>query len=106
MREKLVETTDKAVLSIPNLDLMIPTGISIENARTSCIGLLTRDCYHLSLDKGRYIAGLTLISTLLGIDAASACWCPDGVDEYAKKVAIESVRNAQKHPLTITYSNL
>ena len=106
MREKLVETTKATVLSEPKVDLLIPTGTAIENARTSRIGLLTRDCYHLSMDKGRYIAALTLISTLSGIDAASVQWAPNGVDEYAKQVAIESVRNAQKAPLDIIQSVL
>ena len=75
-------------------------------SRSSHIGLLTRDCYHLSVDKGRYIAGLALISTLSGIDAGKVSWTPAGVDEYAKNVAIESVRNAQKAPLLITQSEL
>lgn len=104
MREKLVETTKAMVLNEPKVDMLIPTGTAIENARTSHIGLLTRDCYHLSVDKGRFIAALTLISTLSGIDAANICWTPEGVDEYAKNVAIESVKNAQKAPLSITDS--
>ena len=102
----VVETTKATVLSEPKVDLLIPTGTAIENARTSHIGLLTRDCYHLSMDKGRYIAALTLISALSDIDAAEAKWAPNGVDEYAKKVAVESVRNAQKAPLDITQSEL
>ena len=106
MREKLVETTKAMVCDEPRVDLLIPTGTAIENARTSHIGLLTRDCYHLSVDKGRFIAALTLISTLSGIDAANICWTPEGVDEYAKNVAIESVKNAQKAPLSITDSLL
>jgi hypothetical protein len=106
MREKLVETTKAMVCDEPRVDLLIPTGTAIENARTSHIGLLTRDCYHLSVDKGRFIAALTLISTLSGIDAANICWTPEGVDEYAKNVAIESVKNAQKAPISITDSLL
>ena len=106
MREKLVEVTREMILKNPLVDLLVPTGTAIENARTSHIGLLTRDCYHLSMDKGRYIAALTLISTLSEIDAANISWMPDGVDEYAKAVAIESVLNAQKAPLAITQSAL
>ena len=58
------------------------------------------------MDKGRYIAALALISTLSGIDAANISWVPEGVNEYAKAVAIESVRNAQRAPLAITQSLL
>ena len=104
MRENLVKTTKAMVLTNPNIDLIVPTGTAIENARTSGIGLLTRDCYHLSMDKGRFIAGLAFISTIAGIDAGKIAWTPDNVDEYAVKVAIESVKNAQKDPFVITKS--
>jgi hypothetical protein len=106
MREKLEEVTREVVVRNPKIDLLVPTGTAIENARTSKIGLLTRDCYHLSVDKGRYIAALTFISTITGLDAAKVDWAPDGVDEYAKKVALESVKNAQAKPLEITRSLL
>ena len=104
MRENLVKVTKAMVLSNPKIDLIVPTGTAIENARTSNIGLLTRDCYHLSMDKGRFIAGLAFISTITGIDAGKIAWTPDNVDEYAVKVAIESVKNAQKYPFSITKS--
>lgn len=102
MRERLVEVTKAAVLSDPKVDRLVPTGTAVENARTSQIGKLTRDGYHLSLDKGRYIAALTLISTLSELDPAKVGWTPEGVDEYAKAVAIESVRAAMRAPLEIT----
>ena len=107
MREKLVEVTAKVMADNPQIDLLVPTGTAIENARTaSKIGVLTRDGYHLSYDKGRYIGGLTFISTVTGIDAQRIEWAPDGVDEYAKQVAVESVKNAQKSPFEITKSTL
>ena len=102
MREKLIEVTKKMVVNNPNVDLLVPTGTAIENARTSNIGLLTRDCFHLSVDKGRFIAALSFISTIAGIDADKITWVPDNVDEYAKRVAIEAVKNAQKHPFDVT----
>jgi len=106
MREKLVEVTRDTVLNNPYLDLFIPTGTAIENARTSKIGLLTRDCFHLSMDKGRYIAGLTFIAAVTGLSIDGIEWVPEGVDEYAKAVAVESAKNAIKYPLEITKSEL
>ena len=106
MREKLVEVTRKIIVNNPKVDLLVPTGTAIENARTSHVGLLTRDCYHLSMDKGRYIAGLTFISTITGLSADRITWKPYGVDEYARQVAIESAKNAQHFPLAITPSQL
>lgn len=102
MREKLVEVTKDQVLGNPYVDLLIPTGTAIENARTSNIGLLTRDCYHLSMDKGRYIAALTLVSAVTGMSVENVSWKPAGVDEYALSVAKEAVNNALKYPLEIT----
>lgn len=106
MREKLVEVTKQVLDDNPLIDIFVPTGTAIENARTSRIGLLTRDCYHLSMDKGRFIAGLTFISTVIGIDPSEVAWAPDGVDEYAMQVAIESAQNAQRYPFSITRSAL
>ncbi len=106
MRKNLVEVTKQMVVSNPLVDLLIPTGTAIENARTSKIGLLTRDGFHLSLDVGRFIAGLTLICKLTNLDINNIAWSPDGVDEYALNVAKESVINAINSPLTITTSKL
>lgn len=104
MREKLVEVSRKAILENPKIDLLIPTGTAVENARTSKIGLLTRDGYHLSKDKGRYIAALAFVSTLSGLDAEKIDWAPDDVDDYTVRVVVESVKNAQRAPLAVTKS--
>jgi len=106
MRKKLEEVTQEVILGNPLVDLLIPTGTAIENARTSQIGLLTRDCYHLSVDKGRYIAALTLIATITDLRIDDITWTPKGVDEYARRVAVESANNAVKYPLEITPSVL
>lgn len=106
MRRALVEVTRAAVLENPLIDLLVPTGTAIENARTSKIDLLTRDCYHLSMDKGRYIAGLTFIGAITGLPVDGITWAPDGVDDYAVKVAIEAANNALCAPLEITPSKL
>ena len=102
MREKLVEVTREVVKNNPRLDMLVPTGTAIENARTSKIGLLTRDCFHLSMDKGRFIAGLAFISTITGIDAAGISWAPRKVDEYAVRVAVCATKSAQQNPFEIT----
>ena len=106
MRKALIETMKVTVLATPKVELLIPTGTAVENARTSGIGLLTRDCYHLSVDKGRFIAALTFISSITGLAPATVQWVPEGVDDYAKRVAIESAENAIKAPLAITRSVL
>lgn len=103
MRKNMVEVTKQTVLKC-DIDRIIPTGTAIENARTSKIGLLTRDGYHLSLGVGRYIAALTFISTLTGLAIDHIDYAPEGISEYEKKVAIESVNNAKKTIFDITKS--
>ena len=80
-------------------------GKPIQNARTSYLGdTLTRDGYHLSYDIGRYIAGVTFFHAVTGIDIDNLTYAPDGVDDAARKVAIESAINAVKKPYEITNS--
>ena len=106
MRRRLEEVTREVMQQNPQIDLLVPTGTAIENARTSKVGLLTRDCFHLSVDKGRFIAGLAFVSTVTGLDAAAISWRPEGVDDYTMQVAIEAVKNAQRAPLCVTRSLL
>ena len=106
MRRRLIEVTQACVLTQPQIDLIIPTGTAIENARTSHIGLLTRDCFHLSVDKGRYIAALTFLAAITGLDVSGISRAPTGVDDYARRVAIEAAQNALRAPFTITPSKL
>ena len=106
MRQKLVEVTQAVLANNPLVDMLVPTGTAIENARTSQIGLLTRDCYHLSMDKGRYIAALTFIAAVTGLPIEDISWTPKGVDEYTLRVAIESANNAIRAPFEITRSKL
>ena len=95
------------VIAPLDFDVMIPCMTSIQNARTSFMGdTLTRDGYHLDYYIGRYIAGLTFIAAVTGLNIDSIEWAPEGVDEYAKAVAIESVKNALKYPLEIKKSEL
>lgn len=72
-----------------------------QNARTGGIGLLTRDGYHLSLDTGRYIAGMTFLKALTGADISNVPWI-NGEKVHTKMVAVEAVNNAIMEPLEIS----
>ena len=58
------------------LDLVSPTGTSIQNARTASLGSLNRDGYHLSYTTGRYAAGLTFFMAITGKDISNIKWAP------------------------------
>ncbi len=90
------ETMYKGILDsikskvIPNKDIkiIIPNGTAIQNARTSFLGdNFTRDdADHLTLDLGRYTAGLTFIATLTKVDVDKIKFAPVGLDE--KKILL------------------
>lgn len=78
---------------------------SIQNARTSFVGdTLTRDGYHLSLDLGRYIAGLTAVRALTGLSVENVSFAPANVNEDYRNVAIEAAENAIAEPFAVTAS--
>lgn len=88
---------------------IIPNGTAIQNARTSYIGdNFTRDGYHLHKPMGRFIAGLSTVETLIGIDwnkfdiESLYSIYPD--DETYFDIAVESVQNAVAKPFEITES--
>ena len=95
---------------VPNSDIaaIIPTGTAIQNMRTSYIGdTLTRDGFHLSLNLGRYIAGVTYVKALTD-------WSLDGLrrvpnvaeipDKYLPIIK-EAVENAVAAPFSVTPSS-
>lgn len=82
-------------------------GTAVQNLRTSYMGdTFTRDGKHMSSVHGRYLLGLNFISNVLNIDL-DLCPCsfiPTEISESFVSPAYESVRNARKHPLTVTQS--
>ncbi len=105
MYEMIVSSVRNKVLPIRDFNGVIPSGTAIQNARTSfCGDSFTRDGYHLSLDAGRYIAGLTMISKLTKLSVSNIEYAPAGVDGAVKAIAIECAENAIKTPFSITPS--
>ena len=103
MFQKLLETTQAAVLPVKDLDRVSPTGTAIQNARTTELnGRLSRDGYHLSLDIGRYIAGLTFLKALTGAAIDGVAWRPEGVDAHARQLAIKAANAAVNTPFAVT----
>ena len=105
MYESIVNAVQDQVWAQDDIKAVIPTGTAIQNARTSFIGdALTRDGFHLSLDLGRYIAGLTFVRCLTGLSIDGVEFAPSGVTAEEKAVAIESANNATACPYTVTKS--
>jgi hypothetical protein len=105
MYESIVSAVQSEVATKSRIEYIVPNGTAIQNARTSYVGdRLTRDGFHLSLDLGRYIAGLTFFYQLTGISIENIEYIPDGVDPDLQKVAIESAINAVNVPFAISSS--
>ena len=69
MYEVIVNAVDEKVRSNPDIQIVIPFGTAIQNARTSIVGdNQTRDGFHLTMDLGRYVDGLTFVGQLTGLD--------------------------------------
>lgn len=96
--EDIVKLTKKHIVSMDEIDYVVPIGTAIEYARKQDIGLLTRDGYHLSLSTGRYIAGLMFLKTLLNINASNTTFFLDDMSEKERKVAIDAVNYASSNP--------
>lgn len=101
----LADIMQNTVIPMNCVDVITPIGTAVQNARTSSLDPVCRDGYHLTFDTGRYFAGLTFVKALLGENIDNIDYAPEGVNDTAKKIAIESANNAIKTPFAITNSN-
>ena len=105
MYNAIVSSVQNKIDTNKDIDFVIPTGTSVQNARSSFIGdNLTRDGYHLTYDVGRYIAGITFAHAFTGLDIDKLSYKPSGVSDKEKAMAIESVKNAFSKPYEVTKS--
>ena len=65
MYERISQNVQEIVLPKEDIESIIPVGTAVQNARTSHLGdTLNRDGIHLTLDLGRYLAGLVWVKKL------------------------------------------
>ena len=104
MYNAIVNAVNTKILTNDKIEFVIPSGTSVQNVRTSFIGDVTRDGYHLSLGLGRYIASMTYVKALTGLSIDNSTTRPDDVDSYELKAIIECVNNAINTPYAVTDS--
>lgn len=104
MYSKLVHLTRTLVKGTKGIDVISPAGTAIQNARARGFSddRLMRDGFHLSHGLGRYIASLTFIKELTGIDIDRLSWMPEGVTEEERIIAIAAANAAVANPFEIT----
>lgn len=96
----IADTTQKAVCTVEGIGRVSPTGTAVQLARRRGIEALTRDGYHLSLDRGRYLAGLTFFKALTGADIRALSWAPDGVSGEVRDALIAVAEAAVSDPFS------
>ena len=111
MYKGIVNCVKTSVMTNEEIEILIPSGTAIQNARTSYLGdNLNRDGTHLDYAIGRYIAALTFFAAVTDADISAIEWSPVNVDDAAdvdaaaRAVAIESVINALENPYEVTQS--
>lgn len=104
MYSNLARLTECVVKGARGLDIVSPAGTAVQNARTTELtdARIMRDGFHLSYGLGRYMASLTFIKALTGIDIDGVTWSPDGVDGQSKAIAIAAANAAVAEPFGIT----
>ena len=90
----VVSLTKNYILPMENIDIVVPTGITIQNARKQFNCLLTRDNYHLSLSLGRYLASLTLFKAITNKPITTLNWLEKDIDINDKNKIIDIVNNS------------
>lgn len=107
MYQLIVDTVQNVVLETGKFERVIPSTMAIQNMRTFYLAdKMTRDGYHLSLDIGRYVAGLTWFCAITG-------GTPDATDYVPvlnRQIKLhfpairEAVANAIANPFEVTKS--
>ena len=104
MYNMILERTQDLIITNEKISIVIPAGTAIQNARSSFLGdTLNRDNCHLN-DIGKYIAGITWVEAITGIDTSNLQYRPAIITEDIMAVAIESVHNAMAKPYEVTPS--
>lgn len=105
MYRAIVRATQREIVNNEAFSFLIPTGTAIQNVRTSYLGdTLTRDGYHLSLNLGRYIAGLTWFRVLTGQPIEQITYVPHRGEVPPRSLPIikKAVNYAMQKPFVIT----
>ena len=94
MYNAIVSAVKDVVLPTGYFSAVSPTGSAVQMARGILGDRLTRDGYHLSLDKGRFLGALCFAKFFLGLDVKKCAYAPEGVDEKTAKILIDCADKA------------
>lgn len=101
MYQAIVEASQKAMKTFP-LDILVPAGTAIQNARTKLGDVLCRDGYHLDLNIGRYTASCVWFETIFKQSVIGNSFKPALVTEEQAKIGQEAAHKAVLKPYQVT----
>ena len=107
MYNAIVDAVQTKILGSGHYSKVIPSGTAVQNMRTSFVGdKLTRDGYHMSYDKGRYLTALCYAKALTGCDLSQVTYTPSGYTFSSSliKAMKEAVNNAVAEPFEVSES--
>lgn len=104
MYNAIINAVQTKILAEDRIEIVIPAGTAIQNARTSYYGdNFTRDGYHLN-DFGRFIGSLTFVKALTGLSIDNITYKLNSMTENNLLLAIDAVNKAVATPFAITAS--
>ena len=105
MYRAIVDANERAA-GLLGIDIIIPSGTAVQNARTSFIGdNMDRDGYHLDLLWGRYTAACTWFEKIFGHVSGNG-YAPEGMTGDYVRVARLSAMKAVRHPDRVSRINV
>jgi hypothetical protein len=102
MYTEIVDAVSR-VAETAQINIVIPAGTAIQNARSSYIGdNFCRDGYHLDTGIGRYTAACTWYEKLTGKNVVGNTFTPAGLSPNKIALAQQAAHNAVQQPLSVT----
>lgn len=103
MYNAIVSAARQAMTNHMALNLLIPSGTAIQNARTSFLGdAFNRDGYHLEVTYGRYTAACTWFEMITGQNVVGNPYAPETIDPQVVKIAQNAAHYAVQKPDEVT----
>ncbi|MNK19569.1 hypothetical protein D3C87_377910 [compost metagenome] len=97
-----IADASKKVKSLVPIDIVVPAGTAIQNARTKLGDVLCRDGYHLDVNVGRYTASCTWYETIFKKNVIGNTYKPDKVNGADALTAQQAAHKAVKKPFKVS----
>ncbi|MFN0256215.1 DUF4886 domain-containing protein [Pedobacter ureilyticus] len=101
MYEAIANASSKVKTLVP-IDIVVPAGTAIQNARTKLGDVLCRDGYHLELNVGRYIASCAWYETIFKQNVVGNAYKPEKVSGADALTAQQAAHKAVKKPFKVS----